>query len=317
MLGALLFVGRGYVRGHLLLGGGLIPLLEHRLNLLLGVSLGFLLVTLLFGLHLLVIFVHLHDFVVDFLLLFFALKVEVLLLDELLQLADLLSVEVQTHLLGGSNQVRVDRGLTALPMVLLLVAVILLVVTMKCLLIGFLSVMMAFSQVLTVILVVLFIITLLMVEVVDHLNLLTPSFSRGDGILKINRDFILVHHVDNLLVLKVHLFAVPLVFILVILVVDLPLAHLKGFIILLFISIMAVHNLLDLLSSLLRGALFSMSRCVTTWLIRLLRAHILRVCVHHAGDLLGQLQQVDAVLGVARHDLGARDVRQVVLEDLL
>jgi hypothetical protein len=41
------------------------------------------------------------------------------------------------------------------------------------------------------------------------------------------------------------------------------------------------------------------------------------VGVHHAGDFLGELEQVDAVFGVAANDLLAFDVLQVVHEDVL
>lgn len=43
----------------------------------------------------------------------------------------------------------------------------------------------------------------------------------------------------------------------------------------------------------------------------------LRVGVHHARDLLGELEQVDTVLVVAAHDLFALDVAQVVHQDVL
>ena len=47
-------------------------------------------------------------------------------------------------------------------------------------------------------------------------------------------------------------------------------------------------------------------------LLHLLGINFTRIGVHHAGDLLGQLKQVDAVLGVPHHDLLSIDVLQVV-----
>ena len=51
--------------------------------------------------------------------------------------------------------------------------------------------------------------------------------------------------------------------------------------------------------------------------LHLARVELVRVLVHHAGDLLGQLQQVDAVLRIASHDLVSFDVLQVVHQYVL
>ena len=42
--------------------------------------------------------------------------------------------------------------------------------------------------------------------------------------------------------------------------------------------------------------------------LHLARVELVRILIHHARDLLGQLQQVDTVLRVATHDLVTFDV---------